>query len=84
MAEQKKLTRSANKVLAGVCGGFAEYFDVDPTLVRIIYVALSFFSAGFPGLLLYIIMMLLMPEKPGQNTNGKNVEDVEFTEAKSE
>jgi phage shock protein C len=59
---QKKLTRSANKVLAGVCGGIANYFDVDPTLVRILYVALSFFSAAFPGILLYIIMLLLMPE----------------------
>ena len=59
---QKKLTRSTNKVLGGVCGGIANYFDVDPTLVRILYVALSFFSAAFPGILLYIIMLLLMPE----------------------
>jgi phage shock protein PspC (stress-responsive transcriptional regulator) len=60
---QKKLTRSTNKILAGVCGGIAEYFDIDPTLVRILYAALSFFSAAFPGLILYIIMMLIMPEK---------------------
>ncbi len=59
--EEKKLTRSANKMLAGVCGGLAEYFNIDPTIVRICYVALSIFSAGFPGLLLYIIMALLMP-----------------------
>ncbi len=59
----KKLTRSTNKILAGVCGGIAEYFDVDPTIIRICYAALSFFSAAFPGLILYIIMMLLMPEK---------------------
>ncbi|MBO6074892.1 MAG: PspC domain-containing protein [Paludibacteraceae bacterium] len=60
--EQKKLTRSTNKILAGVCGGIAEYFAIDPTLVRILYAALSVFSAGFPGLLLYIIMMILMPQ----------------------
>ena len=60
MAE-KKLTRSTNKVLAGVCGGIAEYFDVDPTLIRVCYVALSIFTTGFPGLLLYLIMMLIMP-----------------------
>ena len=59
---QKKLVRSSNKVLGGVCGGLAEYFEVDPTLVRIIYAALTIFSAAFPGLLLYIIMLLLMPE----------------------
>ena len=60
---QKKLTRSANKILAGVCGGIAEYFDVDPTIIRICYAALSLLSAAFPGLILYIIMMLVMPEK---------------------
>lgn len=73
---QKKLTRSANKVLAGVCGGIAEYFDTDPTLVRILYVALSFFSAAFPGILLYIIMLLLMPEA---NKNDK-FEDAQVVE----
>ena len=59
----KKLTRSTNKILGGVCGGIAEDFDVDPTLVRICYAALSILCAAFPGLLLYIIMLLLMPEK---------------------
>lgn len=59
---EKKLMRSTNKVIAGVLGGLAEFFGIDPTLVRICFVALSIFSAGFPGLLLYIIMLLLMPE----------------------
>jgi phage shock protein C len=57
----KKLYRSSNRILAGVCGGIAEYFDVDPTLIRVVYVFLSIFSAGFPGLLLYIILMVLIP-----------------------
>ena len=61
--EQKKLTRSANKMVAGVCGGFAEYFGLDATLVRVIYVALTIVSAAFPGIILYLIMMLLMPEQ---------------------
>ena len=43
----KKLYRSSNRILAGVCGGVAEYLDVDPTLIRVIYVALSMFTAGF-------------------------------------
>ncbi len=60
--EQKKLTRSNNRVIAGVCGGIAEYFGVDPTVVRVAYAALSVLSAGFPGLLLYIIMLILMPQ----------------------
>ena len=63
---EKKLMRSTNQVVAGVLGGLAEFFGIDPTLVRICYVALSIFSAGFPGLLLYIIMLLLMPEYKGE------------------
>ena len=57
----KKLYRSSNRILAGVCGGIAEYFDVDPTVIRVVYLILSLFSAGFPGLLLYIILMVLIP-----------------------
>ena len=78
MAE-KKLTRSADKKIAGVCAGIAEYFDVDPTVIRIAYVILTFFSAGFPGLVLYLILMLLMPETP---QGGRQVEDVEFKDVK--
>ena len=48
-------------MLAGVCAGIAEFFNLDPTLVRIAYVIVSIFSAGFPGILLYIILMLIMP-----------------------
>jgi phage shock protein PspC (stress-responsive transcriptional regulator) len=59
----KKLTRSTNKMLAGVCGGIAEFFDIDPTLIRVCYAALSVFSAAFPGLILYIILMLIMQVK---------------------
>jgi phage shock protein PspC (stress-responsive transcriptional regulator) len=62
MAEGKKLYRSTtNKKLFGVCGGLAEYFDVDPTVVRIIYLLLLL-GAGF-GLLAYLICALIMPEK---------------------
>ena len=61
--ETKKLRRSSNKMRAGVCAGIAEYLDLDPTVVRVVYAALSVFSAGFPGLLLYIILALLMPVK---------------------
>ena len=57
----KKLFRSSNRILAGVCGGIAEYFGVDPTVIRVLYLVLSLFSAGFPGVILYIILMILMP-----------------------
>lgn len=58
----KKLHRSsANKMIAGVCAGLAEYFNLDPTLVRVGYVLLSAVSAAFPGIMVYIILMLIMP-----------------------
>ena len=62
----KKLLRSSNRILGGVCGGIAEYFDIDPAVVRVAYAILSFFSAAFPGLILYIILLILIPN---QDTN---------------
>ncbi len=59
----KRLTKSDNRMIAGVCGGIAEYFVLDPTLVRIGYCLLSLCSAGFPGLLLYILLCFIMPKK---------------------
>ena len=57
----KKLKLSRDKKLAGVCGGVAEYLDMDPTLVRLVYAVLTFCSAAFPGVILYIIAALVMP-----------------------
>ena len=76
---QKKLTRSTNKMLAGVCGGIAEFFEVDPTLIRVAYAALSIFTTGFPGLLLYLILMLIMPAA-GSNDGQNNIQDAEVVE----
>ena len=60
----KKLYRSmADKKLCGVCGGLAEYFDIDPTLVRLLWICASLFTAGFPGLLAYIVCALVMPQQ---------------------
>ena len=60
---EKRLRRSTRDCkLAGVCGGLAEYLDIDATVVRIVYILLSFFSVAFPGIILYIIMMLVMPK----------------------
>ena len=59
---EKKLTKSNDKKISGVCAGLAEYFDVDVTLVRVLYAVLTFFSAAFPGVILYIIMALIMPK----------------------
>ena len=60
MEEKKKLTRSNNKMVAGVCSGLGEYLGIDPTIVRIVYVLMILFG-GF-GLLLYVILWLVMPK----------------------
>ena len=62
MSTGKKLLRSNDRYIGGVCGGIADYFDWDPTMVRIIYLLLTLFSAGFPGILLYLIMWVVMPK----------------------
>lgn len=59
----KRLYRSNNRMIGGVCAGIAEYFNMDPTVVRAAYAVLSFFCVGFPGLLLYLILLLIMPQK---------------------
>ena len=60
----KRLCRSrVNKKIAGVCGGIAEYFNIDPTLVRLGWVLLS--VLGGNGLLAYIICAIIMPENSG-------------------
>jgi phage shock protein PspC (stress-responsive transcriptional regulator) len=53
-----------NKMIAGVCGGIAESLGWDPTLVRILYVLVSIFSAAFPGILVYLILWVLLPQEP--------------------
>ena len=58
----KKLYKSDNKILAGVCAGIAEYFAVDPTLIRLAWVL--FCALGGSGLLAYIICALIIPNKP--------------------
>ncbi len=60
---KKELKRSRNNVMiAGVCGGIAEYLDMDYSVVRVLYVLLSVLSSGFPGVLVYVILMLIMPQ----------------------
>ena len=49
-------------MIAGVCAGMSDYFNLDPSLVRIIYVLVSIFSVAFPGILVYIILWIIIPE----------------------
>lgn len=68
----ERLYRSRkNRVLAGVCGGFAEYFRIDPTIIRIIWILISLSGTGIVA---YVIAMVIMPDEsriPGENTGWK-------------
>jgi phage shock protein C len=60
----KKLTKdTSDKKISGVCSGIAKYFDIDPTLVRVLTVLLIIFTGLVPGLIAYIIAALIMPQK---------------------
>ena len=60
----RKLARSkTDKMLGGVCGGFAEYYGWPSWVVRFVYVLVSILSAAFPGILIYLLLWLLMPFK---------------------
>jgi len=61
-----KLHRSTtNRIIAGVCGGFAEWLGWNPTTFRVLFVVVSILSAAFPGLLVYLILWLVMPKASG-------------------
>ena len=60
MSNKRLYNSSVNCMLCGVCGGIAEYFDIDPTLVRLAWVVLTFF--GGSGILAYIIAAIIIPK----------------------
>ncbi len=61
----RKLRKSRSRMIAGVCGGLAEWLGWDPTVVRVVYVLVSILSVAFPGILVYIILWLVMPPPEG-------------------
>ena len=63
--DAKKLYRSKkNRVISGVCAGIAEYLNIDPTIVRLVYILLTIFTAVAPFVLIYLVMWIIVPERP--------------------
>jgi phage shock protein C len=63
MEASRKLYRStSNRQLAGVCGGLAEYFNLDPTLIRVLFIVLA--VLGGAGVLLYLALWIIVPKQP--------------------
>jgi phage shock protein C len=84
-SEYKHLYRSRNeRMLMGVCGGLGEYFKIDPTLVRLAFVIATLL--GGPGLIAYIVLMIVVPEEPEQVIEATvvDVEPVEETPAENQ
>ncbi len=62
---QKRLMRSsAESKIAGVCSGFADYFEMDPTLMRLLWVLVTFITGIVPGLVVYLVAWVIMPLAP--------------------
>lgn len=64
MFKEKKLYKSDDKKISGVCAGIAEFFEIDPTIVRLIFAVASIFFLGIGGLLVYAVLAFVMPQKP--------------------
>ncbi len=85
----KKLTKSKNKNWSGVLAGFAEYFEIDPTLFRIVFVFVTIITGVIPMVIFYIIAAVIMPNaEPHKHTKhhnrDKDVKDTTYTEEKPE
>jgi phage shock protein C len=59
---ERRLTRSRDKMIAGVCAGIAEYFGWEVTLFRVVFVVVSILSVAFPGILVYLVLWVVMPK----------------------
>lgn len=72
----KKLYRIPSKgIIGGVCAGLGEYLDIDPTVIRLVFVLLFF--AGFSGGLIYLVMWLIVPIKPADQVYSEDSEDIQ-------
>lgn len=69
----KKLYLSEDKKLAGVCGGIAEYFDVDPSLVRLAWIVMTILTGIAPGVVAYIVAAVIMPKAAEEKVDNSSV-----------
>ncbi|MCH8814704.1 MAG: PspC domain-containing protein [Chloroflexi bacterium] len=62
--DRKRLYKSRDRRVFGILGGLADYFGLDPSLVRIVYVLMTVFTLGLPGIGLYFLMAIIVPRAP--------------------
>lgn len=70
----KRLTRSSDRMIGGVCGGIAEYFGWDPTMLRVLYALATIFTA-FSGIIVYIVLWIIIPERRYSDDYGDRMND---------
>ena len=76
---KKKLTKSQkNRMIAGVCGGLAEYFKIDPTIVRLVFVVFALLKGA--GILLYLIAAIVIPSQDYNDEDIDNMKSANFNE----
>ena len=81
--ETQKLYRSRDdRMIGGVCGGLGEFFDIDPTLIRLLFVLLTIF--GGSGVLVYLVMLFIVPEEPLERTSSSPVKEQAESESSGE
>jgi phage shock protein C len=76
----KRLYRSKTKrTLSGVCGGLEDYFDIDVTIIRLVWVLITIMSGGLPGIVAYVIAVFIIPEEPvGYHNNDMNRSNADY------
>lgn len=79
---KKKLTKSQkNRMIAGVCGGLAEYFKIDPTIVRLVFVVFALLKGA--GILLYLIAAIVIPSQDYNDEDIDNMKSANFNDKES-
>ena len=66
MTNKRLYKSSTDKKLCGVCAGIANFFNIDPTIIRVLYAVAAIFTTGFPFTLLYIVLAFILPEDNGE------------------
>lgn len=66
MTNKRLYKSSTDKKLCGVCAGIANFFNIDPTIIRVVFAVAAIFTTGFPFTLLYIILAFILPEDNGE------------------
>lgn len=81
MNMNRKLYRSrTNRMLSGVCGGLEDYFDIDVTIIRLVWALITIMSGLFPGVIAYVIAVFIIPEEPAgySNNDTSRNQDAEY------